>query len=194
MRTRIRDIRRRELVEATLEVISELGFEKATIADISKRAGFSMGYLHHHFRNKDEILLETKRVYYGDMRRYLVRTISSVHDPRARLSIIIDANFRVEQFTPQNAYTWVSFIARVPFNAEYRRFQNVVTRRLHSNLLFNLKQLLSKDKAVAATDKLVTLLHGYWVQLGIDRESIDSATVIQRVNQGIDRLLLLESD
>jgi len=192
MRTRIRDLRRRELVEATMEVISELGFEKATIADISKRAGFSMGYLHHHFRNKDEILLETKRVYYADMRQYLVNTIIPVSDPRTRLRIIIDANFRSEQFTPENAYTWVSFIARVPFNAEYRRFQNIVTRRLHSNLLFNLKQLLAQEKAEAATDKLITLLHGYWVQLGIDRDSIDSESVIQRMNLGIDRLLQFE--
>jgi len=194
MRTRIRDIRRRELVEATLEVISELGFEKATIADISRRAGFSMGYLHHHFRNKDEILLETKRVYYSDMRQYLIRQIASISDPRRRLGIIIDANFRAEQFTPQNAYTWVSFIARVPFNESFQRFQNIVTERLRSNLLFNLKQLIPNQKAEAATDKLITLLHGYWVQLGIDRESIDSATVIQRMNQGIDRLLLIESD
>ena len=192
MRTRIRDIRRRELVEATMEVISELGFEKATIADISKRAGFSMGYLHHHFRNKDEILLETKRVYYGDMRQYLINTITPVSDPRTRLRIIIDANFRPEQFTPQNAYTWVSFIARVPFNTEYRRFQNIVTRRLHSNLLFNLKQLLPSEKAEAATDKLITLLHGYWVQFGIDGDSIDCETVIQRMNLGIDRLLQQE--
>ena len=189
MRTPIRDIRRRELVVATMEIISELGFEKATIADISKRAGFSMGYLHHHFRNKDEILLETKRVYYSDMRQYLINEIDSITDPRTRLSIIIDANFRSEQFTPENAYTWVSFIARVPFNENFQRFQRIVTERLRSNLRFNLKQLLPNEKAEAATDKLITLLHGYWVQLGIDRNSIDSASVIQRMNQGIDRLL-----
>src|SRR6056297_2163619 len=130
MRASIRDIRRRELIEATRDVISEVGFESATISKISSRAGFSIGYLHHHFANKDELLAETNRVLYGDMRSYLAEMLPTADSPLDRYMIVLDANFREQQYTKENAFAWISFLARVPFNKEFVRLQNMIERRL----------------------------------------------------------------
>ena len=49
-------IRRRQLIQATLEAIDELGLADATIARIAKRAGVSTGIISHYFAGKDGLL------------------------------------------------------------------------------------------------------------------------------------------
>lgn len=189
MRTRIRDLRRRELIEATRGVIAECGFENATIAKISGRAGFSIGYLHHHFAGKDELLAETIRVLYGDMRVYLAQALPGVIDPVDRFLIVLDANFRAEQYTKENAFAWISFLARVPFNREFVRLQTMIERRLFSNLMYDIGKILPQTRALAAVDEIATLIDGYWVRLGVSPDSINSAEALERMWTISDRLL-----
>lgn len=48
---------RQRLVEAGYEVLSEKGFEAATVKEISRVAGVSPGLFHYYFASKDELLL-----------------------------------------------------------------------------------------------------------------------------------------
>lgn len=45
-------IRRRQLIDATLEAINEVGMHDATIAQIARRAGVSTGIISHYFKDK----------------------------------------------------------------------------------------------------------------------------------------------
>lgn len=49
---RMQSIRRRQLIDATLEAINEVGMHDATIAQIARRAGVSTGIISHYFRDK----------------------------------------------------------------------------------------------------------------------------------------------
>lgn len=49
-------IRRRQLIDATLEAINEVGMHDATIAQIARRAGVSTGIISHYFRDKNGLL------------------------------------------------------------------------------------------------------------------------------------------
>ena len=49
-------IRRRQLIQATLETIDDVGLADATIARIAKRAGVSAGIISHYFGGKDGLL------------------------------------------------------------------------------------------------------------------------------------------
>lgn len=48
----MQSIRRRQLIDATLEAINEVGMHDATIAQIARRAGVSTGIISHYFRTK----------------------------------------------------------------------------------------------------------------------------------------------
>lgn len=52
-------IRRRQIVDATLKIISEKGVSNLTTAAIANEAGMSEANLYRHFVNKEEILTET---------------------------------------------------------------------------------------------------------------------------------------
>ncbi|MFT7703502.1 UNVERIFIED_CONTAM: TetR family transcriptional regulator, partial [Salmonella enterica subsp. enterica serovar Typhimurium] len=44
-------IRRRQLIDATLDAINEVGMHDATIAQIARRAGVSTGIISHYFKD-----------------------------------------------------------------------------------------------------------------------------------------------
>ncbi len=52
----MQSIRRRQLIDATLEAINEVGMHDATIAQIARRAGVSTGIISHYFRDKNGLL------------------------------------------------------------------------------------------------------------------------------------------
>ena len=53
--------RRAELLDAALEVFTELGFERATLHDVAVRAGVTKGAVYHYFESKDELFIELVR-------------------------------------------------------------------------------------------------------------------------------------
>jgi len=49
--------RRLQIVSALLTVMSDKGYDGATIKDIANQAGLAPGLIHHHFKSKQQILL-----------------------------------------------------------------------------------------------------------------------------------------
>ena len=52
-------VTRQRLLEAAGEVFAEVGFEKATVRDICKKAGANVAAINYHFRDKDGLYVET---------------------------------------------------------------------------------------------------------------------------------------
>ena len=52
-----REERRAQIVDGLMRVLPEHGYERASVARIAKAAGLSPGLVHHHFENKQAILL-----------------------------------------------------------------------------------------------------------------------------------------
>ncbi|MDQ6798776.1 MAG: TetR family transcriptional regulator [Actinomycetota bacterium] len=58
-RTFTENARRAQIVEAAIQTIAELGFGRASFAQIAKRAGLSStGLISYHFANKDEVITQ----------------------------------------------------------------------------------------------------------------------------------------
>src|SRR5579859_5125104 len=55
-RTTIEDVRRNEMIAATMSVISARGFDGATVRDIARAAGASVGSVNYYFASKDDLL------------------------------------------------------------------------------------------------------------------------------------------
>ena len=58
---------RDKIVKAALEVFGELGYEKATIAQIVKKANSSKGGFYHHFQSKKQVLDEITNRYLSEV-------------------------------------------------------------------------------------------------------------------------------
>ena len=63
-RSFIEEARRRQLLQATIETVAELGYGQASLARIAQRVGVSKGVIAYHFANKDQLIeLVVEHVY-----------------------------------------------------------------------------------------------------------------------------------
>jgi len=67
---------RRDLIQAAVELFSEKGFRKATMREISSRAGYAAATIYHYFPNKEKILYG----YFEEKQRELIRSIEDIPD------------------------------------------------------------------------------------------------------------------
>lgn len=61
-----RELTRQRLLEATIDLIAEEGLSKVTMAKVAERTGFSRGICGFHFNTKEQLLLETFQMVYGE--------------------------------------------------------------------------------------------------------------------------------
>ncbi|QPO13343.1 transcriptional regulator BetI [Thalassospira sp. A40-3] len=185
-------VRRRQLIDATIETIHQHGFADTTIARIANTAGMSSGIISHYFGGKNALLQETMRSLMKDLRNdYMVR-LATAKTPMDRLEAIINTNFNEEQFTPQVTVAWLSFWAQVPFSDQLRRLNNIYFQRLASNLRHELRQLTTEECADEISSAIAAMVDGIWVRTGLSRGQADIAGARKMV-LGTLRLYLANS-
>lgn len=67
---------RRDLIQSAVELFSEKGFRKATMREISSRAGYAAATIYNYFPNKEKILYG----YFEEKQRELIRTLEDIPD------------------------------------------------------------------------------------------------------------------
>ncbi len=169
----ISDIRRRELIAATIATIYEQGFADATVARIARRAGLSTGIVHHYFRDKDHLLEATMRSLASGLGMEIAARLASAERPRERLEAVIDGNFSATQFTREAVTAWTCFWSQVPFSERLSRIQRVIYSRLRSNLLHALRQMMPAQQAEDTAFGLITIIDGLWLRAALDGEGLD---------------------
>lgn len=163
-RARIQDIRRQELIEATIQSISKSGFADLTVNHISQEAGASAGNIHYYFGGKNELLEATMRWLLTTLRKAGIARLGAARTPRERLEAVVQANFDPLLFTPENVSAWIQFWAQAPYDSRLKRLQDINTARVRSNLLQALRPLVPPENLTAASDLIQMLLDGIWLR------------------------------
>lgn len=157
-------VRRKAMVEAAIVEIGEAGSLDVTVSQIARRAGMSPALAHHYFGSKDQMFLAAMRhilrVYGASIRR---RT-AGIESPIARIHAIIDASFAPDQFHRDVVAAWLTFYVRALQSEEASRLLQVYARRLHSNLVFNLRQLVDRSSAESMAQGLAALIDGFYIR------------------------------
>lgn len=172
-------IRRRQLIDATVEAIHEHGFADSTVSRISALAGLSPGIVHHYFGGKDDLLEATLRAIAAELRRDTTDRLIRARTPRERIDAVIDSNLDPERFTPTAVSAWLAFWSQVPTSARLARIQRIIMRRLHSNLVHALRQMrIPRQKAGRIAAGLGILLDGLWLHAAFEKSDPDPAIAL----------------
>lgn len=169
----IQEERRRQLIEATLDVVGELGLQSATIGAISRTAGMSSGLISHYFGGKQALIEATLRQLLEELKLALLEhTQSASLTPQQRLMAIVEANYSDFQRSAATTRTWLSFWSRAMHEPGLARLQHINNRRLYSNLCYSFRQLLPPEAARDAATQTAGLIDGFWLRsaLGPDQE------------------------
>lgn len=188
MRKRIKDIRREELLLATLDTIHKEGLHNITVAKLSSTAGMSQGMVHHYFKNKAEIIEAAIRYVNTKLRDYIIAEINHSQTDRERLFKIIDANFADQWFNQDITRLWISFCAEVPFNPTFYRIQYAIHRRMRSNLLSSLKPLVKIEEAERISNELSNLIDGLWLRKSVNTSEISSEQAVHCIEQYLSQM------
>lgn len=85
--------RRAQIVAAAIETLAEVGYARASFAQIARRAGLSStGLISYHFAAKAELMGEVVQHVVGEMGQFMARQMTAASGPREALRIYIEGN------------------------------------------------------------------------------------------------------
>ena len=186
----MREIRRAQLIDATLLTIDHAGLAATTLALVAQRASISTGIVSHYFGDKDGLLEATMRHVLRDLWNATSRRRRAARDePRARLRAVVAANFDVAQVSNPVMKTWLAFWSESMHKPPLQRLQRVNTRRLYSNLCADFSKVLPRAAARRAASGLAALIDGLWLRGALSGEPFDTRAALRLANDYIDLVL-----
>ncbi len=182
------EIRKPQLIDATMQAINSVGLQKASVAMISGYAGVSPAIINHYFGGKDGLLEATMRsvlqqLYYG------VQTRLKKTDPEdvvGRIKAIVGGNFDPRQLDGKVVKTWLAFWSQAMHKPSLYRLQRVNEKRLLSHLLLELKRVLPAERALFVAQTIAALIDGIWLRGALTSTGINSDLAQKIINEYLE--------
>ncbi|CTQ70625.1 TetR family transcriptional regulator C-terminal domain-containing protein [Roseibium alexandrii] len=112
--------RRQDLITATLDCISELGLQGATVREVATRAGVTPGLIRHYFSSKDQMLQAAYReVMTGMTSKVADAADKGQSSAGARLHDFIVANLTPPVADGRALSLWAAFISHVRVDPDF---------------------------------------------------------------------------
>ena len=103
--------RRREVVEAVLRVIRRDGLEQASVRNVAREAGLSMGSLRHYFASQSELMVFAFRTVIDRIESRLAR-LEPESDPRRRAERVLAELLPLDDERRAENELWLAFTSR----------------------------------------------------------------------------------
>ena len=84
--------RRAQIIECAINAIAELGYAKASLAEIAKRAGISKGVISYHFAGKSELMQQVINTVLEKAGAVMLPRIFAEHSATGMLRAYIESN------------------------------------------------------------------------------------------------------
>ncbi|MCP4790053.1 MAG: transcriptional regulator BetI [Gammaproteobacteria bacterium] len=177
------EIRRPQLIRATMRVIHEVGLPNATVAMIGRKAGISPSIINHYFGGKSGLLEATMRSVLKDLSIAVVSRLQKVDkgDIAGRIEAIVGGNFDHKQVDPMVVKTWLAFWAQAMHDKALFRLQRVNEQRLLSHLRIELKRVVPEHEALFLATTIAALIDGIWLRGALNPQGINSQLAQQTI-------------
>ncbi|AGC47194.1 TetR family transcriptional regulator [Myxococcus stipitatus DSM 14675] len=158
--------RRQQIVLGLLRVMSERGYERASVNEIAKAAGLSPGLVHYHFSDKQEILLVLVEQLAARARERVARRVARIapEDARGKVEAFLDAFLATgADADPSAVAGWVTISAEAIRQPEVRDAYEQVVRADLEHLEGLVASVVGKRRARALSVGLFAAVQGYFV-------------------------------
>jgi AcrR family transcriptional regulator len=130
--------RRAQIVDCAIDTITEMGFAKASVDQIAKRAGVSKGVITYHFPNKEEIVDAVIEKVVAAGRSYMVPRIIAETSAAGRLRAYIESDL---EFIDANRKALIALI-EIAMSARRADGSLVIGPESHAQRAAALEELL----------------------------------------------------
>jgi betaine-aldehyde dehydrogenase len=190
------DVRRKQLIDTTVEVMAQVGFNGTTLGLIAKQAGVSTGLVAHYFGDKDGLLEATLRSLATRLSQAAAARMRSATSARARLQAVVDANLAPEEMDSQTATVWLAFWGQAIHSVPLKRIQHVYQQRMLSNLRHALRELVPAADVSRLAVIIAAIIDGLWLRTTLSASWSDAdADAIRRIAAGfVESQIILRSE
>ncbi|MBC6438872.1 MAG: transcriptional regulator BetI [Rhodospirillales bacterium] len=189
----IEPVRRQQLIDATIASIHQDGFQDATVARISRRAGLSVGLVNHYFDGKTDLLEATMQMLVDQTLSDIESGMAAGTTARDKLIGFTAGNFAPGQRSPEAISAWLSFYAQVPEHDGFARIHRAFDRALFDLLQPVLADVMAPDQVDHAAHTLIALMYGLWLRHAHDSERIGLRLIHTIAREHVETLAPLDS-
>ncbi len=105
-----KEVRRQQIIDATIETLATRGIAQATLSDVAAAAGISHGLVIFHFQSKDNLLAETLNHMSQEYRQNWMSALEAAPKQAAhQLDALIRADFNPVVCDPKKLIAWCAF-------------------------------------------------------------------------------------
>jgi len=147
--------RRKQIIQGLLEVMSEKGYENASIQAIGKACGLTPGLIHYHFKSKQEILVALIKSLSSLAQERYEGLLEGAKNPREKLEAFIDAALSLGEGADEKAVSaWVVIGAEAIRQPEVQILYQEIIERNKLELMERLSSCGSEANAVLTDTKI----------------------------------------
>ena len=177
-RTQMKDQRKQQLIDATIDSIAKRGLSETTITHISKGANLSRGIVNFYFTSKEKmmqaVLASLLEEYQSIWQQAMLK---SSEGKAAKLQAIIQAHFDRRICAPKRLNVMSAFWGHAASHEAYRKQFDASDRAVQQAIA---DQWDKADADVFAA-QLFALIRGFWLRYLLAPKQNDRAALAQEV-------------
>jgi len=192
-----KDIRRQQIIEATIAVIGRKGYAGTRLADVAKQAKVSYGVVGFYFNTKDELLLATLQWLADEYTRVWREAVAKAGpEPADRLRAIIEADFSRKIASEKKIAVWYAFWSEARTRSSYRKLCAELYNDYHWQVRTIIEEIIEQGgydlDAHKVTLALNAMTDGMWLDLQIQPRDFDRNLAKQSIEMFLGQLFPAE--
>jgi len=178
-RDALKEARRIQLMEATIDCIAARGFADLTLADVAKAAGLSVGIVNFYFKSKDVLLIETLRHLVAD---YVQQTNENIRNAgataAAQIDAMIESDFHRTIANRKRVTVWYAFWGETRWRPEFLKICQQLSDSFHDETRAAFARLVTEGGYSGIDADLVArgfdaMIDGLWLDMLINPKAVE---------------------
>jgi AcrR family transcriptional regulator len=193
-------VRRRALIDATLEAVADLGLAGATVREVAARASVTPGLIRRYFVSKDRLVEAAYAAFIDGMNEEIDRRIGE-GTPDQRLRRLVSLITAEPIASSRNLAVWAAFVGVAPVDKTMARVHRDGYRAMRLMLEAIIRDArkergLSQDEALIARQAIAVnaVIDGLWLEVSLERRAFEALDIEAIALESIRAILRFDGD
>jgi TetR/AcrR family transcriptional repressor of bet genes len=177
-RDAIKEVRREQLIVATIDVVARKGFSELTLADVAETAKLSTGIVNFYFKSKDALLAATLAHMVGEYQRYWRANVAAAGpSPAAKLAAMLEGDFQRLVANRKTVTVWYAFWGETRWRPDFISVCQALSREFQAVAADLFAQLSAPERDARLIAKgFSAMSDGLWLDMLINPKETDRET------------------